>query len=121
MKGIESAEIIPFRTDGKFSYRKSPQAYIGKMATHIIPGFALGIAIDKVCTKFQEAYNLKPWLMIIIQLVVMIIVVYISEMVISWTRTQEWQDITPGFFFVSLFFGVQFNLFQNIKTFTRSK
>lgn len=55
-----------------------------------------------------------PLLMIIIQLIFMTIVLFIFERYIAPLFGRSWQDITPGLFFVAIYFSTQYNLFRNI-------
>lgn len=102
-----------------FRYRRSPRRYAIKMASHAGVGLALGIAVDKVCKRVQNAYNLRSGLMIIIQLTVLATIFYILEIYTRKGRKYflEAQNISPGLFFAGLMFGSQFNLFENIKKF----
>jgi hypothetical protein len=102
-----------------FNYRRSAGKYAVKSAAHSAGGLLLGVGIDKVCSKLQRGLNIKPALMILIQLVVIVIVFYTIEMYITkqFKYAMEWQNITPGLLFAGLFFGSQSNLFENIKTF----
>lgn len=103
-----------------FNYKKSVGKYAAKTVAHTAAGLLLGVGIDRVCNKLQQGLKLKPGVMILIQLIVIVVVFYVIEMYISEKYAMEWQNITPGLIFVGLFFGSQFNLFENIKKFFKS-
>ena len=102
-----------------FNYRNSPTNYFTKMAAHSLSGIALGVAVDKICRRIQSGYNLRPSVMILIQLIVIAVSFYVIEFYLSkkFKYAMEFQNITPGLLFAGLFFGVQSNLLQNIQKF----
>lgn len=85
-----------------------------RIAIQAVPALILGVVVDKACEKIQQKLNLGPLAMIIIQIIILAIVLYIIEKYLSKMYADEWQGTTPGLFFVSFYFGVQFNLFSNV-------
>jgi Na+/H+-dicarboxylate symporter len=97
-----------------FSFKQTFASYYQKCALHIIVGIVLGIVIDQLCKKIESAYHINPLIMVIFELTLIIIVLYVIETFISGIFALEWQSITPGFLFVSLFFNLQTTLINNI-------
>lgn len=95
-------------------YRKNPGSYTLAISKQIITAIAVGIVIDRISAYIQSRYKVNPIIMIIIQILFIISVLYIIEKFISQKFADEWQNNTPGIFFVSFFFGLQFNLFSNL-------
>ena len=89
--------------------------YAFKCGMQAIPALALGVIIDKILHKLQTRFDLGPLLMIVIQFIVIIVVLFIVEKYIAGKYAADWQISTPGIFFYVFFFGVQFNLFENLK------
>ncbi len=94
--------------------------YYSRMIYHIIPAIILGIIIDKYLTKLQTIYLPNNHLFyVILQLIIIILALYVIQKYISPTYASSWQSTTPGILFVSLFFGIQVNLYKNIEQLTK--
>lgn len=81
---------------------------------YIIPAIFLGIICQKIMKHLQTKFNLDPLTSIIIHLLLLTFVLYIVEIHISLQYGTNWQSITPGLFFVSIFFGLQLSLYDNL-------
>lgn len=106
--------------DQLFRYRRSLPKYAAKMAIHIIPGIVLGLSINGVMIKLKESLKFKPLTSIAIHVTILILILYIIETRISTRFAFEWQNITPGLFFVSILFGLQSSLFSDLSNFSKS-
>lgn len=106
--------------DNLFKYRKSFPSYAGKMAIHIVPGIILGLAINAAMVKLKERLKLSPLMAVAIHITVLILILYIIETKISTRFAFEWQNITPGLFFVSILFGLQTSLFSDLSNLSTS-
>ena len=102
--------------DNNFEYRKGIFPYYKTVAFYSVPAIILGIACEKIVFYLQKKYNLKPWFAILLQLILATTILYIIEMHISLNFGSNWQIITPGLFFVSIFFGLQASLYNNISS-----
>lgn len=71
-------------------------------------GIALGLVVNYL-TQFTNNYQ------IIYQLFVCSIVLAVVQIQINPMFGWSWQNITPGLFFVSFFFGAQFVMFENMQ------
>ena len=78
-------------------------------------GSILGIIINNIVIYLSNIYKIKSLkIQIIIQIFLCSIVLALIEhnfRYFGWT----WQNTTPGFVFVSFFFGVQFRIMTNIQ------
>lgn len=83
-------------------------------ACYIIPAIILGTICQKTIYHFQTTYNIHPLLSMIIHLIMLTFVLYVVEMHISVRYGQSWQTITPGLFFVAIFFVLQLSLYDNL-------
>jgi len=97
-----------------YSYRRNLGTYFGRVAVQAVPGIIIGLALDQAMAKLQQRYSWRPLTVIIIQVIIIILLLYIIEMKISRFYASEWQNNTPGLFFVAFFFGTQANLITNI-------
>ena len=78
-------------------------------------GIILGIIINNSTIVIYTTYDIKSLLLRnIIQL-------FLCSLILALINTNynyfgwTWQNVTPGLFFVSFFFGIQFNIFTNIQ------
>jgi len=71
-------------------------------------GITLGLAVN-YSTKWINSYH------IIFQLFACLIVLAFIQIQIHPMFGWSWQNITPGLFFVSFFFGTQFVMFENMQ------
>ena len=81
-----------------------------------IIGSALGISINNIYIYILNHIDYKPniTLEILLQFIlccILLSVIHINFNYFGWT----WQTTTPGLIFVCLFFGVQYNIFNNIQ------
>lgn len=97
-----------------FEYRSGIIPYFKVTAYHIIPAIILGAICQKISAFIQQYFKLKPLVAIVLQLILMTLILYIIEVRISMLYGSQWQTITPGLFFVSIFFGLQSSLYNNI-------
>ena len=80
----------------------------------ILGGF-LGISINNMYVYILNHINYKPNIIleIVLQFIlccILLSVIHIHFNYFGWT----WQNTTPGFIFVCLFFNVQYNMFNSI-------
>lgn len=94
----------------------SMSSFYRKSFLHIAVGIGLGLLIENVCKKIQLNYKLSPLTMVIMQLFMIVTILYIVQSYISHSFAIDWQRITPGFIFVSLFFNLQTTLINNINS-----
>lgn len=95
----------------------SPIIYTTECLKQVVPAVLIGLVIDKVLKKVQDKYEVKPLVMSIVQIMVLILVLYAIEMMFR-KFAYHWQETTPGLLFAGFVFGVQFNLFENLKAAT---
>lgn len=89
--------------------------FIGMNYIWSIIGILLGMAINQFCIKIFKKFNIKSKItQINIQILVCSIILAIIHTNINNYFGWSWQNITPGLFFVSFFFSVQYNAFNNI-------
>jgi hypothetical protein len=100
--------------ENKFEYREGIVPYFKNVGFHVVPAIILGVICEKITHYVQTKYNLRPWITIILQLLLITLILYTIEIHISQSYASQWQDITPGFIFVSIFFGLQLSLYNNI-------
>jgi hypothetical protein len=78
-------------------------------------GILLGILTNNSVVLLSTLFNIKALLIQnIIQLFLCSFILALTHVVFSYFAW-SWQNITPGLFFVSFFFGVQFNILTNIQ------
>lgn len=99
-----------------FTYRRDLGSYTVGVLQQAIPGIVLGVALDRILKKIQDVNNIEPWIMIIVQILLSIVILFIIEKYISQRYAEAWQNTTPGFFFVAFYFSCQIQLFTNINT-----
>ena len=81
-----------------------------------ILGITLGIIINNIVGFISNKLKIK---ILLIQNTIQLI---LCSFVLAQINTHfnyfgwSWQNVTPGLFFVSFFFGVQFNIFTNIQS-----
>jgi hypothetical protein len=85
---------------------------------YALVGSALGIIIDKIFKSIQDKIRKKENIILIslVQIIISVIILLFIEVYISKAFAIEWQGTTAGLFFVAFFFGVQTNLYTNIRT-----
>jgi hypothetical protein len=78
-------------------------------------GVIIGLIVNQLYIKIFKILNITN------KLYNIIIQIFICSLVLSYIHVQtnnyfgwSWQNITPGIFFGSFFFGVQYNIFNNI-------
>ncbi len=95
-------------------YKTGISQYYKVTAYFVLPAIILGVVCEKMTAFFQRKYNLSPLVAIILQLILATFLLYMVEIHISPEYGSQWQSITPGLFFVSIFFGLQASLYTNI-------
>ena len=79
-------------------------------------GLILGIVVNNTVCFISNNLNMKNLLLQnIMQLLLCSFIlaqIHIHYNEFGWT----WQNVTPGLFFVSFFFGAQFNIFTNVQS-----
>lgn len=95
-------------------YKTGPLQYFGVTALYVFPAIILGVVCEKIIRYIQTTYQLNASIMIIIQLFLATLFLYIVEHYVSPKYGSNWQEITPGLFFVSIFFGLQSSLYTNV-------
>jgi hypothetical protein len=80
-----------------------------------IIGILLGLSINQFCTFIFEKYKITN------KIYKIIIQIFLCSIILSYIHVKmnnyfgwTWQNITPGLFFVSFFFSVQYNIFNDI-------
>lgn len=81
-----------------------------------IIAYSLGMYIEKNIIKISKKWKYNLFYLGCIQLLINIFILYIIEIHISTKISDEWQDTTPGLFFVSIFFGIQLNMYRLLYT-----
>ena len=78
-------------------------------------GIILGLIVNKTTIFIQNVFEIKLLLIqILLHLILcsfVLALININFNYLGWS----WQNITPGLFFVSFFFGVQYSIFTNIQ------
>ena len=108
---------MEYINDNIFHFKKSAFTYYGKCGLYAIIGIGLGLLIERICKKIQSQYKpatITTITMIVLQLFMIISTLYIIEIYVSGQFAIEWQNTTPGFMFVALFFNLQPTLISNI-------
>jgi len=112
---VDTGSVFSSSSDDMMAYRENLLNYSLQIGLQVIPAIAMGMIVDKVLKKLQHRFQLGPVVMILIQLIVIVVLLFIIEKYIATNYADAWQLTTPGFFFPVFFFGVQFNLFENLK------
>jgi hypothetical protein len=102
----------------EFGYRKNFVEYNKICLVYSFFAICSGYIIDNISKHIQTKYlnNKHPIIMIIIQLLLITLFMFSVEYYIYPKFGNSWQSITPGLFFISIFFGMQFNLFSNLQS-----
>ena len=95
-------------------YRDGFLDYYMVTILYVIPAIILGTMCEKCIEYVQQTYNLTPVVAFILHVLLLITILYIVEIHISTTFGENWQAITPGIFFVSIFFDLQVSLYKNM-------
>lgn len=95
-------------------YKTGVLQYFGVTALYVFPAIVVGVLCEKITRHIQINYELSALIMIIIQLFLATLFLYIIEYYLSPKYGSNWQEITPGLFFVSIFFGLQSSLYANV-------
>lgn len=81
-----------------------------------IYGIIMGMTIDITCKKINKKLKINREIVnVLIQLILCSVVLSIFRIKLLPYFGWSWQNITPGLFFVSFFFGSQFFLFSNVQ------
>jgi len=100
-------------------YKTGALHYFGVTTLYVLPAIVLGVLCEKITRYLQTTYNLNSFVSIIIQLFLAILFLFVVEYYISPKFGENWQAITPGLFFVSIFFGLQASLYANVFAITQ--
>ena len=95
-------------------YRSNVLQYYKVTGYHVVPAIFFGVICEKISNYLQLKYTIPPLVAVCLQLVLAIFFLYMIEIYICPSCGIEWQAITPGLFFVSIFFGLQTSLYSNI-------
>ena len=79
-----------------------------------ILGLTLGISINDIIIIMSDLFDIK---ILFVQNILQVIVCSLTLAFIQYFNNYfgwSWQNITPGLFFVSFFFGTQFKILNNI-------
>lgn len=98
----------------KTSYKRGITNYVQYCFLYTVIAILTGLIVDILCRYIQKYLIKNGIIMIIVQILLVSIMAYIIERYLHRIFAETWQETTPGLFFVSVFFGVQFNLFINI-------
>ena len=96
------------------SYRESLPKYCLRNGTHILPAVILGYLTDESCAKLQATLKLSPIIMIVLQLIIIILVLYWTERILTRRYKDDWSGKTPSLLFTSFYFLFQVTLFKNL-------
>lgn len=99
-------------------YKSSIPHYFGITLCYSIPAIILGVICEKFTHYFQNKYMIDPLIAIFMQLFAAITFLCIIELYVCPSYGTSWQGITPGLFFVSIFFGLQSSFYNNIHNIT---
>lgn len=90
-------------------------SYFANCISYAILGAILGLTVDSWAENFQNEYQIRPLIMLVIQPLIMITILYILENYVSSNFANDWQANTKGLFFVFLYFGLQSNVYRNFR------
>lgn len=83
--------------------------------TWSIFGIIIGLVVNNISVKMFEHFKIKNKLMQnLLQILLCSVVLANIHININNYFGWSWQNITPGLFFTSFFFGVQYRLFANL-------
>ena len=85
-----------------------------KNITWGILGLAVGVSINDIIIITSDVFGIKN---LFIQNILQITICSLTLAIIQYFNNYfgwSWQNITPGLFFVSFFFGTQFKILNNI-------
>ena len=80
-----------------------------------ILGIILGVLNNNIIVFLSNIFNIQ---ILFIQNVLQILLCSFVLTVIQYSFNYfgwSWQNVTPGLFFISFFFGIQYNIFTNIQ------
>jgi len=100
-------------------YKTNVFQYYKITGYHTVSAIIIGVLCEKTCNYIQLRFKMSPLFMLCLQLVLSIFLLYLIEIYICPSCGVEWQAITPGLFFVSIFFGLQTSLYSNISSVTK--
>jgi len=80
-----------------------------------IIGIGVGIGTNKLSKQVTDMLGLKDaWTKTATQVVVISVVLALIQTYVSASFASDWNNITPGLFFVSFFFGLQGEVMSSI-------
>ena len=98
-----------------YSYRQNIWKYYRATAIQVIVAVIIGFIVNALAFWLQKWMSMPAWLAIIVQLILLVTVFYFVER--RWhTFAETWQSTTPGFVFVAVVTGIQFNMWNNLGT-----
>ena len=100
--------------DATHTYKYDVKEYYKSFFIQGGAGLILGILVDRTTKRIQDYTQFNKYVMILIQLFLAILILYIIERKVSDNFASVWQSTNPGLLFVSLYFGTQFVLYNNI-------
>lgn len=95
-------------------YDSSLSHFYSEILKQIIPAAVLGIVLDRTLKKIQQDHEIRPVIMVVVQILIGIAILYVIENYISKPYAKSWQKTTPGIYFSLFYFGMQFQLFNNL-------
>jgi hypothetical protein len=88
--------------------------YVWRSVTHILVSSVLGFVVDKVLKYLQVVLGVLPLILVAVQIVIGVSILYAIEKYVAPKWAEAWLNATPGTLFNVFFFGVQFNLLENL-------
>mgnify|MGYP001003832233 CR=1 FL=1 len=79
---------------------------------NILSGIILGAFVEKISRYVNKKFGSK--IAIIFQLTILLLILYVIQFYMSIFFAHQWQTITPGIFFVAIYFSIQTTLFTNL-------
>lgn len=83
-------------------------------------GLILGLTINFITEKTINNFRLPKMLKAFMQITLCAILLSFIQFYISKDFSEQWQSTTPGLFFVSVFFTVQFIAFSAIQSYANT-
>lgn len=83
------------------------------------PAMFLAFVLDHTMRFLQDSFKVHALFMVVFQFFVMVGIMYVIE-VFAPRYAHEWQNTTPGLFFVTFYFGCQIHFFVNLNAVAHS-
>ena len=97
-----------------YTPKDNPLVMTLKNITWGILGLALGISINDIIIIMSDLFDIK---ILFVQNILQVTLCSLTLAFIQYFNNYfgwSWQNITPGLFFVSFFFGTQFKILNNL-------